>query len=104
MTLFDIALLFFFILLAYGFWRHADASRLARASAKKYCDKTGVQFLDQSVVLDGVTIGRSSQSLFLLKRRYTFEFATTGDRRYKGKITLHGLRVADIELAPYKTP
>jgi len=103
MNLFDIALIFLLFLLGYFVWFHLDVTRIAQYSAKKYCDKTGVQFLDQNVVLRKLSIARSSRSLFAFKRQYRFEFASVGDKRYHGTITLIGQRMLNIELEPFKT-
>lgn len=103
MNLGDIALFFLLALLAYMVWKHLDASRIAKYSAKKYCDKHDVQFLDQNVILKGLGITTSSHSLFVFKRHYSFEFSSVGDRRYRGDIYLLGQRVVHIELEPYKT-
>ncbi|MFT6388065.1 MAG: hypothetical protein ACJAUP_001440 [Cellvibrionaceae bacterium] len=104
MTLADITLFFFLILFAGMIWKHIDASRIARFSAKKYCDKQGVQFLDQNVILKRLKIAKSPHSLFAFKRHYNFEFSSIGDRRYRGDIYLLGQRVIYIELEPYKMP
>lgn len=103
MNLFDMVLLFLLFLLAYSIWSHLDVTRVAQFAAKKYCDKAGVQFLDQNVVLKKLAFARSPHSLFAFKRQYRFEFASVGDRRYHGTITLIGQRMLDIELEPYKT-
>ncbi|MGH1439012.1 MAG: DUF3301 domain-containing protein [Cellvibrionaceae bacterium] len=103
MTLTDMALLFLLFLLGYAIWSHLDVTRIAQYAAKKYCDKTGVQFLDQNVVLRKISLARSPHSLFAFKRLYRFEFASIGDRRYRGTITLIGQRMLDVELEPYKT-
>jgi len=103
MTLTDIAIFFLLFLLGYFVWSHLDVTRIAQYAAKKYCDEAGVQFLDQNVVLRKLSIARSPHSLFSFKRRYHFEFASVGDRRYHGTITLIGQHTLDIELEPYKT-
>lgn len=103
LSLSNLALIFILFLLAYSIWQHLDARRLAQRSAKNYCDKVGVQFLDQNVILRGLSIARSPRSLFALRRQFGFEFSSVGDRRYIGFITLLGQRVVDVELEPYKT-
>ncbi len=102
MTLND---LFFVSLLtgvAYIVWLHINMSRIARNSARRYCEKMDVQFLDQNVILKRISIKRSSHSLFAFQRQYNFEFSSVGDSRYKGVITLTGNRVESIELPPFK--
>ena len=97
------ALFFLLLMLASMIWKHLDASRIAKFYAKKYCDKEGVQFLDQNVILKRLKIAKSPHSLFAFKRHYSFEFSSVGDRRYSGDIYLLGQRVIHIELEAYKT-
>jgi hypothetical protein len=75
----------------------------ARAAAKRHCDKEGIQLLDQNVILKQVTMCRSSNTLFALRRKYIFEFSSIGDYRYKGVIIMRGHYVENIELEPFKT-
>lgn len=102
MTIYDVFITTVFIALIYALWVHVNMSAVARLAAKKYCQKAGVQLLDQNVILKRISIARSTSSLFAFKRQYIFEFSTVGDFRYKGYVTLLGRRVEDIELAPYK--
>ena len=83
-------------------WQRALASRIAIVAAKKYCDKMGVQFLDQNILLKRIAIEFSSNSLLALRRHYGFEFSTVGDRRYKGCIILLGRQVDRVDLEPLK--
>jgi hypothetical protein len=104
LTIYD--LIFFSIIAfsAYGVWQHNNISLLARAAARRHCAKEGVQLLDQNVILKRIRITRSHRSLFAIKREYAFEFSSVGDYRYKGNIIMHGNLLANIELAPFKTP
>ena len=89
-------------LLAYYVWLGQGAKELAHRAAKAYCNKAGVQFLDDSVVIRGLTITRDRNGQLCFRRRYDFEFASTGDRRYKGKVVLLGRMIADIELEAHR--
>jgi hypothetical protein len=40
----------------------------------------------------------------MFRRNYRFEFASTGDRRYRGILILEGLQLRHIELETYKLP
>ncbi|MGH1486052.1 MAG: DUF3301 domain-containing protein [Cellvibrionaceae bacterium] len=103
MTLNDIFLFTLVAIVVYFFWTHANMSRVARAAARRYCEKEGVQFLDQNVLLKNISIKPSPHSLFALRRAYRFEFSSVGDTRYEGNIFLMGNRIEHIELQPYKT-
>lgn len=103
MTIYDLIFFSPFAVLVYGIWQHNNISIFAIRAASQYCKKVGVQLLDQNVILTRITIGRSSRSLFALRREYTFEFSSVGDFRYRGKIVLLGKREENIELAPFKS-
>ncbi|NNL57099.1 MAG: DUF3301 domain-containing protein [Pseudomonadales bacterium] len=84
------------------------AKELAIAAARKCCRQQGVQLLDQSVSMRKVKLGRHNDvedgnSLYLC-RDYGFEFTSTGDERYQGHVTLHGHRVAQIQLQAHRMP
>ncbi len=102
MTITDLFLAVPFALLVYFVWQHSNISLKARNAAKQYCDKEGVQLLDQTIILKEISVRRSSRSLFTLARKYTFEFSSVGDYRYKGEVLLYGSRIQGVELAPFK--
>ncbi len=102
MTITDLFLIAPFGIVLYFIWQHSNISLVARNAAKKHCEKEGVQLLDQTVILKGLSLRRSSRSLFALERKYIFEFSSVGDHRYKGHINLQGKRIESIELAPFK--
>ena len=102
-TLETLFILFLLLIVICFIWNHANMSRVARAAAKRYCEKEGVQFLDQNVILRKLSIRFAPHSLFAFGRQYSFEFSSMGDQRYQGCIFLVGNRVEQIELPPYKT-
>lgn len=104
MTIYDLISFSLVAILIYAIWQHNNISLLARASAKRHCEKEGVQLLDQNVILTRVGMAKSHRSLFAIKREYAFEFSSVGDYRYKGKVVMHGKLLAHIELSPFKTP
>lgn len=63
-----------------------------------------LQLLDQTIVLKGVWPRRSDSGSLQLRRRYRFEFTSTGEERYKGMIELSGRRLQRIELEPHLMP
>jgi len=102
MALSDSFIVFILILLAYTIWNHINMSRIARASAKQHCDSLGLQFLDQNIIIRGLSLHRSPHSLLAIGRHYSFEFSSVGDQRYLGEVFLVGNRLKTVELAPYK--
>ena len=102
MTIYDIIAFSPVILLAYAIWQHNRISLIARAAARQHCNRAEVQLLDHTIILEKITIQRSTQSLLAFRRRYLFEFCTVGDIRYPGYIELLGKRIEHIELTPFK--
>ena len=56
------------------------------------------------MVIVGLWPLRDASGRLILRRSYQFEFASTGDRRYQGKLVLEGLQLRQIELETYKLP
>ncbi|AHE99583.1 DUF3301 domain-containing protein [Thioalkalivibrio paradoxus] len=75
-------------------WRSIER---ARKVARDVCARAGVQFLDGSVVAAGVRPDWSGGRLGLV-RRYRFEFATDGNARYTGELSLRGRRVRVVSM------
>jgi hypothetical protein len=75
----------------------------ARQLAISHCAQLGLQLLDDSMVITGLWPVRRHNGL-VLRRSYQFEFASTGDRRYQGKLILEGVKLVSIELEAYKLP
>lgn len=70
----------------------------------QYFREQDLQLLDQTIVLKGVWPCRSDSGSLQLRRRYAFEFTSTGEERYKGLIELNGRRVQRIELEAHILP
>ena len=85
-------------------WRSGQFKGRARALARAHLDGQGLQLLDDSMVIVGLWPMRNRDGRLILRRRYQFEFASTGDDRYTGRLTLHGMSLAQIELETYKLP
>lgn len=88
-----------------SFWWQSDRARgFAYGHALKYCKEQGLQLLDQSMVLSGVKPVRGESGGLHLRRRYRFEFATTGETRYRGWVELYGIRLHRLEVEPHVLP
>ena len=75
----------------------------ARQLAIAHCRQLDLQLLDHSMVIIGLWPVRRSNGL-VFRRTYQFEFASTGDRRYQGKLIMEGIRLISIDLEAYKLP
>ena len=85
-------------------WRSGEFKGRARQLARAHCQQLELQLLDDSMVIVGLWPLRNAGGRLILRRRDQFEFATTGDRRYQGKLVLEGLQLQQIELETYKLP
>lgn len=102
---FDYLLLFALALLIAGYWWQSGVYKgRARELAVAHCREQDLQLLDQSMVIIGIWPVRGADGRLALRRRYQFEFASTGDRRYQGRLELLGLALQKIELEAYKLP
>lgn len=92
------------IVLAIGlYWSDGMKTReFAFHTVERYCHKNEVVLLDGYVALNGQWLKRDDQGKLKIWRSYLFEFSSTGEERYQGKITLLGLRVTEITLEPYR--
>ncbi len=86
------------VLLAAVFLHHNRLNQLARNAATSYCKRQQFQLLDDSVVLCAIRWSR--RSAWVLERRYRFEFALVGGRRYRGWVLLAGERTQGVETQP----
>lgn len=83
-------------------WRSGQFKDRALYIASEHCKHLGLQLLDHSMVIVGLWPVRDASGRLELRRRYRFEFASIGDRRYQGKLSLIGLHLEHIDLEPYK--
>ena len=91
------------IVLAIGtallYWQAAARSKeIAIRAARQECKRSGVQLLDQTVLLTKLSMSRDYMGRWRLWRMYLFEYATDGEERFKGQLTILGPRVIRIEL------
>ena len=99
----DLLLLLLVLLaVAGGWWYLSDTREAALAAAQRHCETMGVQFLDGSVMADGVRFTRNRKGALVLVQQFRFEFSSTGDERYFGRAEMVGRRVVRMELAPHR--
>lgn len=61
-----------------------------------------VQMLDEYVALNSIKLKRDGSGKIQLQRSFTFEFSSTGNERYNGKVLLLGRRVDSVYMEPYR--
>nr|WP_246624658.1 DUF3301 domain-containing protein [Oceanobacter mangrovi] len=77
------------------------AKNLALMQVRKRCASESLQLLDDTLVFEKLWLGRYINGGVCIKRRYQFEFSSTGEHRYQGQVTLAGQRLAALQLAPH---
>lgn len=94
-----LAVLLLALLLAAG-WFWSDSLRARERmleTCSRLCRESGLQFLDETVTLAGLSLGRSAKGWPEFTRRYVFEFSGTGQDRWQGRATLAGQRVISLQ-------
>jgi len=97
--------LFWLSLLVFGGWYWLSAREIkdvALKAVKTYCKDVDVELLDESVVLRGFWFKRDKLGKMHLWRSYIFEFSSTGDDRYKGKVILLGNNIESVQLDAHR--
>ena len=85
-------------------WRSDNVKCFAISHTLKYCRERDLQLLDQTMVLGGLWPIRTFDGQFQFRRRYHFEFTSTGMIRNRGQIELIGIKVQGIELEAHILP
>ena len=87
------------VVLLVWLWSSATRSKnQASAFCARACREINLQFLDQTVVLTKLGVGRDRRNLLHFQRVYDFEFSVDGSARHRGQLALHGTRVASVHL------
>jgi len=87
------------------YWLNASKGKeIARWVGKEACKEIGVSFLDDTVALVRVWIGKNDNGERHIFRCYRFEFTSDGSQRYKGEIIVSDKKLVNIELEPYRIP
>jgi hypothetical protein len=101
-SLADVLLLFLFFVLVWHLWHAQGIKQQALLAVREYCEQMDVQLLDDGIVLRGFWLKRNPRGQLQIWRSYLFEFSSTGDERYQGRIMLLGSVVESIELQPHR--
>lgn len=83
-------------------WQLRELKERAYQAAKAHCDQVGVQLLDYNVCDSQWRIVRDRPGRLTLQRSYQFEFTSTGDERYSGRVEMVGQRVITVQLEPHR--
>ncbi len=84
------------------YWQAGLRSKeVAASAARRECGIHEVQLLDESVQLTKLSMSRDATDRWRMWREYRFEYATDGEDRYDGRVTLLGPRVIRIALETF---
>lgn len=92
------------VLLAAGilFWLDSLRAReRALKAGRAACERHELQFLDDTVSVSRVRLGRDDDGQLRIARTYTFEFSDTGNNRRHGAIVMLGGELQDMHFEPY---
>lgn len=84
-----------------SYWWYTRAVReLAYGAVKRYCERMDIQLLDFAVYESSSQLTRY-QGRLTARRQFQFEFATTGERRYRGTVEIVARKIVSIEVEPH---
>lgn len=83
-------------------WEMLKQRELALREVKRRCEALDLQMLDQAVALRRLRLSPIPGGGLGLCCEYAFEFASTGEERYRGRIVLLGGRPTRFELEPHR--
>lgn len=98
----DIFWLGLLLLACFYWWKAHGMKETALAAVRRYCREMQLDLLDDTVVLKAFWFKRDSQGRIRMWRTFLFEFSSTGEERYSGRIVLLGSTVESIQLQPYR--
>lgn len=100
----DVVTLFVVMLLIYASYRMILMRERAFQAVTLRCRQLDLQLLDENVAMRGLWVKRDKNRAWRLWLSYDFEFSSTGDERYRGRVVILGGKVANIILPPYRLP
>jgi hypothetical protein len=84
------------------YWQAAArAKEMAVSAARRECKTFNVQLLDSTVQLIRFSMSRDQNDRWRIWREYRFAYATDGEQRFEGRLTLLGPRVIRIALETF---
>ena len=95
------------IVIGFAVWvfrRQLALAELAFLYAQAFCQKNDVQLLDQSIAMAGIKFKKLTRGGFGLEREYHFEFTSTGEQRYTGRIFMIGQTIVKVNMDAFREP
>ncbi len=101
MSIYDLFWILILSLIIWAWWLDRGIKQKAYLYAKKYCDTSDVQLLDDNIYLSNLKLKRNHMNKWCIQRTFKMEFTSTGEYRYEGSMEVLGSKVMNIELAPF---
>lgn len=98
----DLFLIVLLLMIGFYWSEGMKAREVALRAVTTHCYKMDVSLLDEYVALNGQWLKRDETGKFKAWRSYQFEFSSTGEERYDGKVIMLGKKVLSIQLQPYR--
>ncbi|MGR6874041.1 DUF3301 domain-containing protein [Pseudomonas sp. HK3] len=102
MLLTDVFIVLVLMLFAWLWWLDRGLKQTAYKRCKQYCDEANVQLLDDNIQIHRTRLKKNSRNQWRLYRCFTFEFTSTQEQRYQGRLEMMGRAITNIELDPYR--
>ena len=102
MNITDLVIIMSLSLLIWFWLNSMKINETARTIGAKLCKKHNVQFLDETVHLASMRIGKNKYGQIKLLRHYKFEFTNSEYHRYSGNLTLAGHFLQDSHMDVYR--
>lgn len=84
--------------LGWFWWDSLQKRELAVRAARAVCERSSVQFLDDSVALSRMRLRRDGSQRARIYREYSFDYSSVGDDRQAGRVYLLGEVVLSADL------
>jgi hypothetical protein len=104
MTLVDILALTLAATSGWLLWDSLKTRELANAAMRAACRNEGLLFLDDTVALESLRPARDAHGRMRLRRVFAFEYSDTGHNRRKGRLTMLGDDVRELDVGPRPVP
>jgi hypothetical protein len=86
-------------LIAWCWFDGTAARERVLAQTRRACEDMKLLLLDQSVVLEGMSVVRRGNGRLGLRRAYRFEFSFDGEDRRPGRVALNGGRIEGLNFS-----
>jgi hypothetical protein len=98
----DVLLITALVMIGALFWRSHGIRERALVATRRFCERQKLEFLDESVGLEKLTLSKDNHGKRRITRIYRFEFTVTGGERYEGRTVVQGGVTQRVELPPHR--